>query len=241
MEVIEGQMKLLNWNIEWANKHSRRGKRITEIIATFEPDVICLTEATQGIISTRGYVIEAETDYGYPNDGKRRKVMLWSKEPWQQVDTIGSPDLPGGRFVSGVTFGVRFAGICIPWFDAHVNTGRKDRLRWQDHRVYIQFLKPTVDIYLQHEFPVCITGDFNQRIPRQRQPEDIYDLLQATFAPGYVLRTGGIKDEEGHLLIDHIAISGGLSLEVEKLIPKKQAKGLPLSDHVGVLATLSRT
>ncbi len=188
------------------------------------------------MIPSHGYAIKSEQDYGYPNLGNRRKVVLWSKEPWLLADTIGSTKLPTGRFVSGITFGVRFVGICIPWFDAHVSTGRKDRTRWQDHRLYLQGLKPLASTYLKHEFPVCVVGDFNQRIPRRRQPKDVYNLLLDTFVHGYTLATAGIKDEQGRLLIDHIAVGRRLSLRIKNLIPKKLAPGLPLSDHVGVLA-----
>ena len=34
---------------------------------------------------------------------KVRMVLLWSREPWQQVDDVGSDAMPPGKFVSGVT------------------------------------------------------------------------------------------------------------------------------------------
>lgn len=89
-----------------------------------DPDVMGLTEVGVAI-TPQGHVIEADPDYGYTHDGSRRKVILWSKTPWEEMDAIGDPEMPTGRFVSGVTQGIRFVGVCIPWRDAHVKTGRK--------------------------------------------------------------------------------------------------------------------
>jgi len=52
-------------------------------------------------------------------------VVLTSNEPWNDVVTEGPDGMPPGRFVTGVTHGVRVVGVCIPWADAHVSTGRK--------------------------------------------------------------------------------------------------------------------
>ena len=53
----------------------------------------------------------------------RRKVMLWSGEPWEQVDDLGIDSTPPGRFVSGVTqtsLGeAAVIGVCVPWFGGH--------------------------------------------------------------------------------------------------------------------------
>jgi hypothetical protein len=60
-----------------------------------------------------GYCLDADPDYGYPNKGGRRKVILWTKHPWTEVDATGDEAIPTGRFVSGVTGGIRFVGVCI--------------------------------------------------------------------------------------------------------------------------------
>ena len=83
-------MKCLTWNIEWATESSLRGKRINKLVAEADPDVLCLTEATLAMVPANGYVIESDPNYGYPNRGNRRKVLLWSKQPWQKMDTVGN-------------------------------------------------------------------------------------------------------------------------------------------------------
>jgi hypothetical protein len=92
-----------------------------------------------------GHWISADPDYGYSQPGNRRKVMLWSRSSWSSVDRVGSTRIPGGRFVSGTTATsigpVTFLGVCIPWRDAHVRTGRKDRSGWEDHSAYLMGLK----------------------------------------------------------------------------------------------------
>lgn len=234
-------MKVLNWNIEWAERHLAKGRRITSKIEEIDPDLVCYTEATTRIIPADGFAIASGPDYGYPNDGSRRKVILWSRRPWDEVDYVGSKDLPGGRFITGITAGIRFVGICIPWRNAHVTSGRRDRTLWQDHHQYLDALKPLADAYFQSKIPVCFLGDFNQRLPRKWQPVEAKQRLDRTFSAGYRFATAGVKDSEGHLLIDHIAVGSGLTAHVVELIPKSLEPGQPLSDHVGVVAQLDRT
>ncbi len=235
-------MKIVNWNVEWATSRSQKGHRIREIIMEINPAVICFTESTFGMEPGFGHIITSESDYGYPNLGDdRRKVLLWSKQPWRDVDSVGSSDLPGGRFVSGITQGTRFIGICIPWRDAHVRTGRKDRAIWQDHMQYLAALKPLLYRLRNDPVPTCIIGDFNQRIPRNRQPQKVYQPLKEILNTQWQAATAGILDENGKQLIDHVITNPGLSAKIEKIIPKRSAEDLPLSDHVGIVATLKRS
>ena len=48
-------------------------------------------------------MICSRADYGYSIREERRKVLLWSREPWEEIDDVGSELMPPGRFVSGVT------------------------------------------------------------------------------------------------------------------------------------------
>jgi len=232
-------MKCITWNIEWATAASSKGILIKKVVEDIDPDIVCFTEATLGMIPENGYVIESDPNYGYPNNGDRRKVLLWSKQPWQAVDTVGSDALPSGRFVTGITRGIRFVGVCIPWFEAHVRTGRKDRARWEDHLHYLDAFTPLADAYCSAGIPVCVMGDFNQRIPRSRQPFEAAYRLSRVFDAGLKIATEGIVDEEGHQLIDHVVICGQLFANVDKIIPKKSSSGLRLSDHVGIITTIT--
>ncbi len=231
-------MKCLTWNIEWATKMSTRGKCIKNIIEDAGPDVLCLTEATLGMIPANGYVIKSDPNYGYPNKGDRRKVLLWSKHPWQEVDSLGNKGLPSGRFVTGITQGIRFVGVCIPWRDAHVRSGRKDRALWEDHLQYLNAFAPLVDTYCNAEIPVCVAGDFNQRIPRSQQPQEVYQRLARVLDAGLKVATAGKVDADGNQLIDHVASCERLFVQVDEIIPKKSAAGLRLSDHVGVITSI---
>ena len=124
--------KLLNWNVEWAKPGTKRGSLVQNIIQSHEPQVTCVTESFDNQFES-GHTICADPDYGYTIKQGRRKVLLWSKEPWRDIDSFGHECLPTGRFVAGTTTtpvgDIRFVGVCIPWSAAHVSTGRKDRKR----------------------------------------------------------------------------------------------------------------
>ena len=53
-------MKCLIWNIEWATQSSLKVKRIKKLIENADPDVVCFSEATLGMIPENGYVIESD-------------------------------------------------------------------------------------------------------------------------------------------------------------------------------------
>ena len=230
-------LKCLTWNLEWAESKSVRGKRIQRVIEKENPDVICLTEACIQIVPKEGYLISSQPDYGYPNSGDRRKVILWSKYPWESVDDTGNKNLPGGRFISGITAGIRFTGICIPWKDAHVRTGLKNKKPWKDHLAYLIALDLILKMYREQKEKVCVLGDYNQRIPRKRVPEEVYKKLISVFEPGFHILTRGIPDEEGKLVIDHISISKNLEGKFTGIIPKT-LDGKKLTDHTGTKAEI---
>ena len=147
---------------------------------------------------------------------------------------IGSPDLPTGRFVSGVlSFGINYLkviGVCIPWSGAHVRTGRKDRKLWQDHNLYLEQLSL---ITKSSTLPLLVAGDFNQRLPRQRQPIHSYKLMTAAFQ-GMKIHT---EDFTEPAIIDHIATTRNFSMIDRRIIFRNQ-DGVRLSDHDGVSVTL---
>ena len=229
---------VLTWNIAWADAASKQGQFINGIIDDVAPDVICFTEATLGMIPEGGHAIESHSDYGYKNPPNRRKVVLWSKTPWQEADSIGHESMPSGRFATGISQGIRFIGVCIPWKDAHVRTGRKDRLPWQDHRAYLDGLGGLVSKCCDGNTPVCVIGDYNQRIPRSRQPVDVAEKLACVMNIGLRVATLGRMDEEYKQLIDHIATSEGLTTEVVSVLSKTSPKGLSLSDHSGIVVQI---
>ena len=230
-------IKCLNWNVEWKTPRSVGGKWITQKIGELDPDVSCLTEITEALIP-EGEVLRSDLDYGYENKGDRRKVILWSRKPWTEIDLVGDPELPCGRFVSGVTMGIRFIGVCIPWQSAHVSTGRKDRKSWEDHLIYCRGLERIIEKHRKEIFPVCVLGDYNQRIPRVKQPVEVAEALAACFPSDFSICTAGMNDLEGKPLIDHCAVSSGLSAQVKEILPKETPDGDKVSDHAGVVQEL---
>lgn len=231
-------MKCLTWNLEWASPASKRLALIQRRIADVDPDVVCYTEVIRSTVPKEGFMIEASPDYGYSNTGEKRKVILWSKSPWTEFDDNGGPNLPTGRFVSGVAGGIRFVGVCIPWRDAHVKTGRRDRNPWEDHLLYCRELGRILKTFSRSELPICVLGDYNQRIPRQFQPQHVFDALLEAIPKQFRIATKGMIDKDGKSLIDHITVSPDLNLTIEEIIPRISPDGTRLSDHVGVFATL---
>jgi len=105
-------MRCLTWNLEWARPGSRRADLIRRQVEATDPDVVCYTEVIRAF-APPGPRVAAAADYGYAHDGERRKVLLWSKTPWKDVEVSGDASLPPGRFASGVT-GVTGAAAYSP-------------------------------------------------------------------------------------------------------------------------------
>ncbi len=228
------KIRFATWNVEWATAGTRRGDRVARVLEA-AADVMVVTECTLGVLPA-GHVVDAGTDWGYRiDDPTRRKVALWSKWPWTDVDPVGHPDLPPGRFVAATTStpisDLRVVGVCIPWAGAHVSTGRRDRRQWEEHE---RFLRALPDVLGDQPRPFVVAGDFNQRLPRSRQPEHVHRLLVEALT-GLTIATSG-ETPVGRL-IDHIAISPGLSATDRGHIQANDATG-PLSDHTGVTVEL---
>jgi exonuclease III len=232
-------MNCLTWNLEWTTPKSRRADLIQQHVAAANPDVACFTELLRDFMPP-GHLIEAAPDYGYPIQDGRRKVLLWSREPWTEADAVGDETMPSGRFISGITGGVRFVGVCIPWKDAHVKTGRCDREPWEDHLSYCKGLARVLTRYAGLPIPVCVLGDYNQRIPRISQPVPVFEALMAAIPGRFNIATAGLTDAEGFNFIDHITVSPDLQVSINGILPKSASDGTRLSDHAGVHATIQR-
>lgn len=222
-------ISVATWNVEWATPESSRGSRIKEILQKLQADIIVLTEGCAELFP-EGNVVDAGTDWGYePKDSRRRKVLLWSRFDISHRITRDDLELPPGRFVSS-TVHTPYAdldvyGVCIPWKDAHVRTGHKNRAPWQDHEIFLKGFHTAIH---QHSGYLIVAGDFNQRIPRVAQPQPIYDQLMDCLTPLTVC-TSVPMDKP---LIDHIATSQGLLGGEIAIVPDHDDFGR-LSDHRG--------
>ena len=265
----DGSVRVGTWNVQWAKPGLRRAPLLAEVLAAPDCDILAVTEGDAGILPKGGHVVDAGTDWGYPlpkASPGRRKVLLWSRRPWTPLFDTLQDALPGGRLVAGVTetpIGeVTVVGVCIPWSGAHVNSGRRDRVQWQDHLDWLSGFERLS--YARSRRRTIILGDFNQRSPKGGK---LHGALQKAFArfristSGFMaeastpLGSSGVELQEIALtdsptskgmaqLIDHIAHSEDLVLH--RLTPKREGgirrvgifpmeiSGTRLSDHAGV-------
>ena len=231
---------LVNWNVEWATPRSRRSPEILNRIEQHSPEIICLTETHNRLLLKGGHSIFSRVDYGYRVREERRKVLLWSREPWEQVDDLGSDVMPPGRFVSGVTQTsegpITVMGVCIPWADSRVRGAAVKRKKWEDHRQYLNELSRVLDCTLVER--LIVVGDFNQRIQQGgTAPSEVRMALQSAVASRMTIATAGLGFQ-GRESIDHVAISGDLTAEYLRVISNLDGERR-LSDHFGIVAEIS--
>jgi endonuclease/exonuclease/phosphatase family metal-dependent hydrolase len=230
-------MKVATWNAGWASPAGAKGQTIRSILTDLRADVIVLTEADLELVPDGGEVVDAYGDWGYP--AKRtsaRKVLMWSSRGWSGVDHVGGGELPPGRWVAATTDSdvgpVRIVGVCIPWSNAMVGK-QAGTERWSEHRAYLQ---GAAGLLARQPRPLIVAGDFNQRIPRARQPRDVADCL-AEALDGMLVPTQG--DHDVGRLIDHIAHSPDLDLIDDSLVTLPNVvHGRVLTDHTGVVLDL---
>ena len=235
-------LRVITWNVEWATPSSPRTSEILRGIDLHAPEVVCLTETHVGLLPQDGHIICSQPDYGYPIKESRRKVVLWSREPWVQVDDVGIDSMPPGRLVAGVTAtslgAVTVVGVCIPWSGSRTEARRKlDRkMRWEDHQQYLAGLTKVLGEISAPR--TIVMGDFNQIIgPGSRARRELRLALQRAFPPSMRIVTSGIAFQ-GRRSVDHIAVSDDFAVESQDVISNIHA-GKNLSDHFGVIADLS--
>ncbi len=239
-------IRILNWNTEFVSPRARNGKfeRIRALIASYDADVICLTEAYPEAMPDGGHLLGSNKS-GRVNAEQRgaRKVLLWSRNEWADIDDIGSPGLPEGRFISATTVlgsaRWRFVGMCIPYFAYRINKKfwGDDALRqWQGAETYLDALRNKVLPQDRFRQRTILLGDYNLHIPpgkASRQTKAVSRKCEATFA-GWLIPTSGIHRR----FIDHVAISQDLRVECLRFISRVAADGAELSDHNGVCIDL---
>ncbi|WP_159715943.1 endonuclease/exonuclease/phosphatase family protein [Geminicoccus flavidas] len=238
----EPAVRIVLWNIAWRRRQSPAGRVIADVIEQHAPDLVCLTEAHTDFLPN-GHLIHARADYGYPLKEGRRKVLLWSRQPWTGIDDLGDERLPPGRFVAGTTEtqlgSLRMIGMCVPWPAAHVATGRKDRRPWEDHLVYLQGLS---DILARedHAERTLVVGDVNQFIPRKRASLRAFQALTDAIPPFLRLATEGAIPELDQPAIDHLWHTADLRTVRVGALPGHDPDGRALSDHVGLFIEIQQ-
>lgn len=234
-------LRIVNWNVEWAPPGRLRGQELRRRIRQVRPEVVCLTESHLDFFPD-GHIAPADDDYGYRCAPTRRKVLLWSRTPWTKVDSVGDRQLPSGRFVRGTTetsLGpVTFIGVCVPWKDAHVRTGRRDRKAWDDHATYLEHLPKTLQSLARNR--TVVLGDFNQTIPRTRAPNHLFEMLTKAVV-GFEVATAGRLPGAETQAIDHVYHSSSLRTTQVRALSNQGPPGKRLSDHFGLSVSLANS
>ena len=232
-------MMLVNWNVAWATPRSKRSRavEIRNRIDRHSPEIVCLTKTHSGLLQD-GHRICARPDCGSGIQEGRRKVLLWSREPWKRVDDIGDDRMPPGRFISGVTRTsvgeVTVVGLCIPWQGSRTARFGGVRREWEDHEVYLEHLAVVLSRAPSARFVVM--GDFNQKFGRRQPGSKVARraaLLRLAIPPHVNVVTSELEKT-----IDHIAISADMGVAgspgVISSIPGEQ--GVSARARFGVVA-----
>lgn len=234
-------MRVVTWNVEWAPP--RHLPAITQVLASVAPDILVVTEGRQAVMPPGGHVTLAGPDWGYTAPVDRRKALLWSRYPLTDINHHEELGLPPGRLVTATcrtpSGPCWIAGVCIPWRDAHVRTGRRDAGPWQEHLAFLDGL-PQVLAGAPTGLPVVVTGDFNQRVPRQRTPAPVYSALTTAMA-GLTITTQGTLAGLTGLGVDHVACSADLVPVRVGGVDRRLGQLKAVSDHDLVWADLAPT
>ena len=236
---------LATWNVEWATptKHDA----IRERIASWNADILVVTEGDHGVLPVGGHAADAGTDWGYRNTKPHwRKAILWSRWPLREVSTDVPAGVRTGRLVDAVVEApveapvglIRVLAVCIPWRDAHVRTGIDPHgEQWREHTAMVAHIGRLVAAH-DPGTPLVLLGDFNQRLPRVHQPRVVHEYLLQALGPLDVLTAGtgplpGLDRQE----VDHIAVSSHFTAGRVWGVDRHDGDR-KLSDHDAVLASV---
>ena len=224
------------WNVEWPAPDSKRGVRVAAALKKPGCDILCVTGGHADILPAGGHTIDAGPDCGHGCEETRRNVLVWSRQPWAAVDIDSSGALPAGTLAAGITLTalgpLTVVGVCIPWRDAHVRSGRKDRGQWQEHEAWLAGFENLP--YRHAKRRTVVLGEFSQRVPRQSQPKGVHAALLDAFG-GFSFATAGDLDGAPGRAVDHIAHTPDMApADAMGLWPREDRHDNRLSGHFGV-------
>jgi hypothetical protein len=230
---------IVNWNFERRPPHSRQAATLMDRVVAQRPDVVCLTEAHDGSTASMGGYEIADRGATWSNNRRdgERLVLLWSPNPWREVEVTGNAGTTTGGYIGGVTdtpMGpMRVLGICAPHHAAsQVGATTKARL-WTEQVAFWDGLAKLIAAR-DRGIPTVLLGDFNQYVPRIWGSRAAHagmllaldDLLVATGGP-----ISGIDKPT----IDHIAHTPDLAPQELNGLSRFGDDGCALSDHFGVV------
>jgi endonuclease/exonuclease/phosphatase family metal-dependent hydrolase len=198
---------------------------------SWRADVMVLTEFRTDLAEKLdGHVVTGGDDWGYTHPPGRHKVMLRSRTPWRDVDTVGDNRLPPGRIVAATTTttlgDIRVVGVCVPWRAAHVRDGQRNRQLWEEHLAFLDALPAVLEVQ-RPLGRVVLAGDLNQALPDPRVPAAAREALAWALRS---VTTPTARLSCGRRLLDHICLGTGLTAASADVVCLAHA-AKPLSDH----------
>ena len=203
--------RVLAWNLERKRPESPLGAEAIDHLFSMDPDVMTLTEVRTSFPDSGGHTLYCEPPRGNFAENER-KVMIWSKNEWTEVDRFGAEGLDPTRFISGLTHTeagpVRVLGVCVPWHMAEVTYPIDvKRKPWELH---IRFLDILGTMLRSFDEPVVVAGDFNQTVPRVKYGNRAAAAGMEAAFQGFDVATRGQIQGCPRPGIDHIALSQNL-------------------------------
>lgn len=237
MDYVDStEFTVATWNTMWASGSNPRAVRVRSRLREVDADLLVVTEGQRDLLPDGGHVADAGTHWGYDitSHPHRRKTLLWSRWPLTEVAAL-TTGAGAGRVLTAQTLApvgpVRVVAVCIPWASAHVSTGRRDATTWSEHLECCDQIEQLAAQF-DPRIPTVVAGDFNQRVPRRRQPIRVYTRLSDVLER-WTLHTAG--EVEHGPLIDHLA--SDLDCTMVRTWAGSDERGR-LSDHAGVVCAL---
>ena len=81
--------------------------------------------------------------------------------------------------------------------------------------------------------PPLALGDFNQRVPRLKQPQHVFDELMRTF-DGWQFATQGQIHDVDYPVVDHVVLDNRLQIDAVWACSRVAETGEVISDHDGI-------
>ena len=247
-------IRVLNWNTQIATPRgvNWRFETVKTVVALRDADIICLTEAYPETMPSGGNIVTSGLS-GWERHERlgARKVVLWSKHPWYDVDDLGSARLPEGRFVSAKARvrGVELCivGMCIPYhgYRTHESWAEKRMTYWQGACEYLDALQEEILPQERYRERTLLIGDYNLQIPPSTYPYPsavVNKKREQTFAEWSIptaIDWRAMRLDKP--IVDHIALSSDIRVRSVRVINRFSTDILSLSDHNGVCIEIENT
>jgi Endonuclease/Exonuclease/phosphatase family len=242
MNEINKESRFLVWNLQRQKHESRRAAAQRDIIFQNKPDVAIFTEIWSGYIQKMGgHEVSVFGGVWSRTDSNERKILLWSKTPFTDVDECIFEGSAVGRIVAATTTipsgSVRVIGVCIPYHAANTRRIPNPMKMWSEHRYYLIELAKFIS-QQNPSIPLVIAGDFNQRIPSTFPPKDVQQSLLNSLGQTKLLTSGEIGEKKTKV-IDHLSASSHFQLKGLEIIQPTLIGKTAITDHIGVLLRLN--